>query len=165
MYFHNKCYVRLAMWGLGLRLLQCTAYSSHDFGEHGNTRAGDGSQLPGVLIRTRKWQQIQCPYSRAPLICGGVLDSDNVVTFSWFLRLYISYCTHGCELITSLCTKQSTLSSYWSSQGFGCCNYRLCFLQCNWRLQISHQKVININEAISCQMGSGHETTPTWMSR
>ena len=29
-------------------------YSSHDFGEHGNTRAGDGSQLPGVLIRIRK---------------------------------------------------------------------------------------------------------------
>ena len=25
-------------------ILQCTAYSSHDFGEHGNTRAGGGSQ-------------------------------------------------------------------------------------------------------------------------
>ena len=42
----EACYVRLGIEAI----LQCTAYSSHDFGEHGNTRAGGGSQphVPGA---------------------------------------------------------------------------------------------------------------------
>ena len=38
------------------------------------------------------------------------------------------------------------MSLCWSSQGFSALHYRLCFLQCDWRRQISLQKVTNVNE-------------------
>ena len=66
--------------------------------------------------------------------------------------------------------QKSAVSSCWSSQGFPVLHYRLYFLQCDWRREISLQKVIIVNEArgigrmspdvsLSSWVGSGHETT------
>ena len=60
-----------------------------------------------------------------------------------------------------LCHRAEVAKDFW------CCNYRLCFQQCDWQLENSPQKANNVNEAkespehqqnLSSQVGSGHET-------
>ena len=65
----------------------------------------------------------------------------------WTLLKFIAWCMHSWEPITNLRTKESAVSLCWSNQGFPVLHYRLCFLQCDWRREISLQKVINVNEA------------------
>ena len=60
------------------------------------------------------------------------------------------------------------MSSCPSSQDFPMLHYRLCFLQCDWRREISIRKVINVNETRGISrmspdplswVGSGNETS------
>jgi len=68
---------------------------------------------------------------------------EGLVTSGWFLWLhykFIACCMDSWEPTTNLCTKKSAVSSCWSSQELPVLQYRLCFLQCDWRREISLQK-------------------------
>ena len=53
---------------------------------------------------------------------------------------------HSCELITDICAKKVLYHCAEVAKNFQCFNHRLCFLQCDWWLENSLQKTINVNE-------------------
>ena len=75
---------------------------------------------------------------------------------------------HSCELMTNLRAKKVLSHHAEVAKDFRSCNLRLCFLQCDWRLENSPQRAILLmkpdglvecHQTLSSLVGSGHESS------
>ena len=63
---------------------------------------------------------------------------------------------HSCELITNLRAKKVLCHCVEVVKNFWCRNHRLCSLQCDWRMQNSSLKAINLMKPE--ESAGGHQT-------
>ena len=124
---------------------------------------------------TPQWYESHNCFALVTIVTGrsthvlGLTSEERV----WWHSQSLACCMQSWELITNLCTKKSAVSSCWEFPVLHCLAAfyflvmcPLCFLQCDWQMEKSPQKVININWKIGwmspdSRLGSGHELTCT----